>query len=130
MSAMTARRITAASFGTLWGATIIAGVFWLQIGHPERGRPWLAAIIGAEPVHIVAHVILYGTLACAMRRATRRAWVAFALMACFAILQEAAQSLWWGRAFGPGEFFDLGVDGAAAAAVLVFVARRERRVEA
>ena len=80
------RRMAFGSFGAAWSACILVGAMWLQLAHPENGRPWLARLMGAEPLHIVAHLVLYGTLAFAMRRATGRAWLAVIAVAAIAVL--------------------------------------------
>ncbi len=98
----------------MWGATVIAGVFWVRYAAPEQHRPRLARLMASEPAHIVAHSVLYGALTAMAYFATRRAWLAFAVVAAVALLQESAQSVWWGRAFGPSEYFDFGVDAIAA----------------
>jgi hypothetical protein len=111
-------RIASAAAVGAWGSAVVAFALWLRIATPERGRPWLATIMASEPFHIAAHLMLYGVLTAFAWRATRRLWASALAVTVFAVVQEAAQSVWWGRAFERGEYFDLAVDAVAAAIVL------------
>ena len=111
-------RVRAAYLAGVWGSSLIVAVLWLKYAPPAAGT-WLARVMVLEAVHIVAHLFLYGVLTALAWIATRRAWTSALIVAGFAIAQEAAQSIWWGRAFGGAEWFDLGVDAVAVAAVLV-----------
>lgn len=101
-----------------WGSAVVAAALWLKYAPPASGT-WLARASASEAVHIVAHTFLYGVLAALAHVATGRLLASALFVAVFAIAQEGAQSVWFGRPFGSAELFDLGVDAAAAAIVLV-----------
>jgi hypothetical protein len=113
---MRARRRWLLSLALMWSVALIGGALALRVLHPERWLPLLGRLGRHEAVHVVAHVVLYGTLAAACVRLSRRPWVPLAVVAGVGLLQEAAQSS-FGKGMGAAEAFDLAVDLAAAAAV-------------
>jgi hypothetical protein len=119
-------RIGAACFAVVWGSAVVVAALWLKYAPPAAGT-WLARVMAPEAVHIVAHLFLYGVLAALAWIATRRAWSSALIVAVFAIAQEAAQSIFWGRAFGGAEWFDLGVDSLAVFVVLATRRARSQR---
>jgi hypothetical protein len=121
-------RVAAACAATAWGSALVAGALWLKYAPPDP-ETWVGRASASEPLHIVAHAILYGVLAALAWIATRRWWTSALVVALFAVAQEAAQTVWWGRGFGPAEWFDFGVDAAAVAIVLVVVPRAGRPSE-
>jgi len=114
--------VGAACVAVAWGSAVVVAALWLRYAPPAAGT-WLARATASETVHIGAHAFLYGVLAALARIATRRWWTSALVVAVFALAQEAAQSVWWGRGFGAAEYFDLGVDAVAAAIVLASWAR-------
>jgi hypothetical protein len=120
------RSVGAGCVAVAWGSTVVVAALWLKYAPPAAGT-WLARVMASEAVHIAAHMFLYGVLAALARIATQRAWTSALIVAFFAIAQEAAQSIWWGRAFGGAEWFDLGVDALAAAVVLAMRPGAPRR---
>lgn len=110
----------------LLGAAYVLGAVWIRHGHPGLDATWFAAAKASEPVHIAAHLVLYGTCAAAV---LARFGPRFVLPATLAVggLQELAQVV-GARPFGAPEAFDLGVDGLAATLVLLgAVAQRTRQ---
>jgi len=104
-----------------WAAAITAGAIAL---HYLRLPGRLGDLAANEPAHVVAHLLLYGTLAalvCTWAR-DRQQWQVFAVVGVAGLVQEACQTVLFGSAMGRHEAFDLSVDLAAAA--LVVVARR------
>ena len=105
--------------------------------HPPRDGSLFAVILASEPVHLVAHSVLYGGLAVALAawcfptadvavsRAVkwRRALFAGACFVGIAGAQECVQALSRQRLPGPEEGFDLAVDSAAATLGLIAWAR-------
>lgn len=99
----------------LWGMA-----WWLQ-GYVSPTR-WVRDALRSEPVHITAHVLLYGTLYALCRalcgRSTRAARVApVVITLAIALTQELVQVKTYRRTFGGGELFDLLVDSVAIALV-------------
>ncbi len=89
--------------------------------------PALRALLMSEAFHIPAHLMLYGGFAALCRaQLGDRPGVVIFNVAAVALAQEAAQSLLFGRALGPGELFDLFVDAVAVAIVLVGARRWTR----
>jgi hypothetical protein len=102
----------------IWGPTIGALALCIRFGRPEERSALIAACVASEPFHIVAHVILYGTLAwLTARRFGDRAAAVLGVVLGMGVAQELAQVV-GARAFGRAELFDLMVDGLAALAVL------------
>lgn len=118
----------------------VSMALFLERFAPAEGS-FFARLLGAEIVHLIAHSLLYGTLAVALCRwwftpaafeGTRRARALRALgaAACFVAIagaQELTQALARGRLPGSEEFFDLLVDGTAACVGLIVWSRVERR---
>ncbi len=104
-------------------------------------RGLFATLTDAEITHLIAHTILYGSLAAALGEwwfprasldASRgeRARRALAAALCFVAIagaQELTQSLSRGRLPNQEEFFDLAVDGSAATLGLIVWTRFDRR---
>jgi hypothetical protein len=88
--------------------------------------------MGSEPVHVAAHLILYGTLALQLRAALgARPVIVFTAVIAFGVAQETAQ-VFHARSFGGPEIFDLCVDAVATAIALGawhLRTRRRRSVE-
>jgi hypothetical protein len=114
---------------------------WL-LEHLSLARiPRLDRFVREEPVHLVAHTLLYGALAVALARwwlppavlaATRRARTSRAVAAalCFALIaatQELVQALHRDRLWGREEYFDLLVDVTGACLGLIAWTRFDRR---
>lgn len=116
-------RVGAAVLAMVWGCALIAGALRLRYSPPAPGTFW-DRLLSAEPVHIAAHLFLYGMLAAIGWVATRRLWASVLIVAVFAIAQEGAQSVWWGRWFGRAEFFDFGVDAVGATVALALMRSR------
>lgn len=116
-------RVGRALAALAWGSAVVVAALWLKYAPPAPGT-WLARVSASEPVHIVAHLFLYGVLAALAWTATRRWWSSALIVAVFAIAQEAAQSMWWGRAFGAPELFDFAVDATGAAIALAVTCRK------
>jgi hypothetical protein len=132
---MRARSVVAAM-----ALAFVSMAFLLERLPPAEASPF-AWLLRQEPVHLVAHSLLYGALAIALVRwwlppsafeMTRRARALRALGAtvCFfavAATQELVQALHRGHLWGSEELFDLFVDGVAACAGLIVWTRFERR---
>lgn len=113
--------------------------FVLEKHHPRDGS-LLADVLACEPVHLVAHSLLYGGLAAALATwcfpastlaasrvsMLRRALVAGGCFVAIAGAQECEQALLRRRLPGPEEGFDLAVDSAAATLGLIAWARFNR----
>lgn len=125
---MTTRRLLArVTLASAWGGCIVAGALWLKLARPESRHAWLAVLMGSEPVHVAAHLVLYGALALLVRMAVgRREIVVFACVLLAGVAQETAQVIHV-RSFGRGEAFDLFVDAVAALVVLGAIRLVERR---
>jgi hypothetical protein len=132
---MRARSIVAAM-----ALVFVSMAFALERLPPAEDSP-LAWLVRQEPVHLVAHSLLYGALAVALvrwwlppsafdaprRERARRALGAAACFAAIAGAQELVQALHRGRLWGTEELFDLLVDGVGACAGLIVWTRFERR---
>ncbi len=112
----------------------------LGLSPPAEGS-LVARVTGVELVHLVAHSVLYGSLAAALAawwfpaeslvesrraRVRRAAWAAL----CFGAIagaQELAQAVTRARLPAGEELFDLGVDVAAATLGLIAWSRFDRR---
>lgn len=127
---MTPRRAFAAFLVVLFAAALWGGAWAAQTWVPKNLV--VRRTIHAEWFHIAAHLLLYGTLYLLARRAL--AWregtpgirIAVALTLAIAAVQEAVQCVAYRRRPGPGELFDLIVDGCAILAVHRWLARRDR----
>jgi len=111
------------AFVTFWAVSIMAGAHWLKVSAPERASPLLAALSASEPVHVVAHLILYGTLAAACTRLLRGRVLAILLTVAVGVAQEKIQLLAAGRGMSTPELFDLAVDALAATVAATICAR-------
>lgn len=106
-----------------------AMAWWLQsYVSPTR---WVRDALRSEPVHVTAHLLLYGTLYALSRalcgRGSRAARVAPVLLTlAIALAQEMVQVKTYRRTFGGGELFDLLVDSVAIALVEWRARRRAR----
>ena len=123
-----------------WALTLIAAALALERFAPGRGG-LVERCLQAEPVHLVAHALLYGTLAALLAgrwfapdalaspaaRLRRRALAAGATFLLAAGAQELAQALARGRAPSMEEYFDLAVDVAGAALGLIAWAAADAR---
>jgi hypothetical protein len=90
------------------------------------GVPVVAWLASYEVVHIVGHLLLYGSLmALALRAGLSEARAAL-LTLFIAAMQEGVQLISAGRAPGLPELFDIGVDAVAVIAVIVVTRRRRR----
>ncbi|SRR5260221_5608863 len=110
----------------VWGPLITVFVLWFRVARPQDHSAFVAAIVASEPFHVLAHSVLYGTLAWLVIRrfGDRIAWV-LGIVLAMGLVQELAQVVGV-RAFGGPELFDLAVDATAALGVLT--ARRIARV--
>src|SRR5262245_17200204 len=94
------------AFTAVWvigmGVVLVVAAAYLKLFTPEDEikRSLLKAVVASEFVHIPAHLILYGTLTVGWYRLSGGRWLT-ALLAVLAVgvLQEAAQSLLFGRWF-------------------------------
>jgi len=110
-----------------WAAAITLGAVLLHYFPPGRG--WVARAANSEAVHVVAHLLLYGTLTLLGLRASGvRAALAVAATVATGALQEGAQTVLFGIRPGRPELFDLTVDLAAALTVVVLFRARAARV--
>lgn len=124
---MTPRRAPAALLVMFFAAALWSGAWAAQTWVPKSAL--VRRTLHAEGFHIAAHLLLYGTLYLLVRRAL--AWregaavrIAVALTLTVAAVQEAIQCVAYRRRPGPGELFDLIVDGCAILAVHRWLARR------
>ncbi len=103
------------SLYVLWGLGITVGALWIRAGHPLVHHPLLTRAANSEPVHILAHIAVYGgcTALALMRLSPVRAVGATLALG---LIQELAQVV-GARGFGAGELYDLAVDGLAAGLV-------------
>lgn len=105
-----------AAAAAAWAAAITAFAVALHYARPTGA---LAKVANSEPAHVVAHLLLYGALAALVARALRGwSWKVFALVAAAGLLQEAAQTLFFGVAMGRHEAYDFTIDLAGCAAAL------------
>ncbi|MFO0653149.1 MAG: hypothetical protein U0326_43420 [Polyangiales bacterium] len=121
-------------------ALCLVAMAW-ALEHFALPRGLVARLTDAELTHLIAHTILYGSLAAAIGawwfpRASldaskrERAKRALAAALCFALIagaQELTQSLSRGRLPNQEEFFDLAVDGSAATLGLIVWTHFDRR---
>jgi hypothetical protein len=124
------RRWITASWTILLSALLIGGAIYLKAYDPlgRLAPPALRAFFKSELCHVPAHMLLYGTLTLGCRLLSGRGWrpTLLAVLAV-ALLQEAGQSLLFGRGMGGAELFDLGVDLAVSVAVLLMMDWRAER---
>ena len=96
-------------------AGLWVGAWWLQ--NYVSSWIWLRNLLRSEPLHIGAHLILYGSCYSFLRRATaghpRSVIIASVATLFVGCVQESIQCLTYGRAWGKGEVFDISVDAAA-----------------
>lgn len=111
----------------LWSAALCSGAAWIRYGYPQRHSSLFARLLEAEPAHVIGHLVLYGSLA-ALLALRHRPWLVLTLTLAVGAAQELVQ-VTGRRDFGSAEWFDLAVDGSAAALVVVgrAVGRREHR---
>ena len=111
----------------VWGVAIVVGALYLKLARPETEHAWLALLMGSEPFHVFAHLVLYGALALLLRSALgARSVIVFAAVIAVGAAQETAQ-VFHARRFGGPELFDLCVDAIAAAIALGAWHLRARR---
>ncbi len=114
------------SIPLLWGLSISLFALWLRFARLETYSVSLARLMGDERVHVVAHLLLYGTLALLARRFIgRRVPVVVGTVLAMGAIQELAQVV-GARTPGWPELFDLAVDTAAALTVCGLAAGLER----
>lgn len=101
----------------LFGLACILGAGWVRVGNPGLQTAWFDAAKLSEPFHVFAHAVLYGTCAALVLRRFGPAWAVPATLSV-GLFQELAQVV-GRRPFGEPELFDLGVDGLAAALVVL-----------
>jgi VanZ family protein len=123
-----------------WALTLITAALALE-RFPPRPDGVLGRLIQTEPAHLVAHALLYGTLAALLAwrwfpadaldaprdHMRRRALAAGATFLLVAGAQELAQALSRGRGPGAEEYFDLAVDVAGACLGMIAWAAADRR---
>lgn len=99
---------------------MVGGAIVLKVTDIGPQSPALRALLMSEAFHIPAHLVLYGGFAalCRTQLGNRVGLILFNVFAV-ALAQEAAQSVLFGRAPGPGELFDLFVDAVAVLIVLL-----------
>jgi hypothetical protein len=110
----------------LFSSALWLGAWWLQ-GYVS---PSLAVrnLLRSEPIHIAAHLVLYGalyTICRALVGPSNRLGIAPAVMLTLAIafVQEMVQVRTYRRTFAEGELFDLAVDTVAITAVELWLRR-------
>lgn len=108
------------------GATLVACAFFLERITPVAGS-LVARAIACEPLHIVAHSLLYGAFAMALAASRWRPVRAVAVFCLVAGGQELVQALSRSRAPGAEELFDLVVDAAGATVGLIAWSRFDER---
>jgi hypothetical protein len=115
------------AFVIAWSVALLCGAYYLR-AHPSL--PGILGVLAAsEPAHIVAHSLLYGTLAAGCYAvAPRPVWAAPLVTLAVAVLQEGAQTVAFGKPMGGPEAFDLLVDTLAMTFVLTWLHRRDRHV--
>jgi hypothetical protein len=101
----------------LWCLFILGGVGFFQPLFTTNSV--LAFFASFEAVHIVAHTILYGTLAFLGRRAGLSVALALTITICIGALQEGVQLAYAHRGPGLPELFDICVDAVAASLALL-----------
>jgi hypothetical protein len=103
---------------------LVGGAIMLKLTDADQSVTlWgLNDFFSSEYFHVPAHMLLYSTLTAGIYGMTRWRWL-YVLITVLAIgfVQEAAQSLLFGRSMGSGEVFDLGVDLFIANLVLVII---------
>jgi hypothetical protein len=99
-----------------WSACLLVGA-WL-IRPITQHVAFVDRLASHEAVHIVAHLVLYGTATVLARRAGLRPAHAALLAMTIAVLQESAQVIQVGRWPEGSELFDLCVDGVAVMVAL------------
>jgi hypothetical protein len=110
-----------------WGVAIVVGALYLKLARPEDRHPWLAVLMGSEPFHVFAHLVLYGALALLLRATLGvRPVIVFFTVIAVGVAQETAQ-VFHVRGFGGAELFDLCVDALAATMALGAWHLRARR---
>lgn len=123
-----------------WALALIAAALYLERWPPAHGSP-VGRFLAAEPVHIVAHTLLYGSLSAllawrwfptdaldAPRAALRsRVLAAGASFLAVAGAQELVQVLSRQRMPNAEEYFDLAVDVSGASLGLIAWSLADRR---
>ncbi len=103
---------------------LIGGAIALKLTRvEERLTLWgLNDFFRSEYFHVSAHIFLYGTLTAGIYGVLRRQWRrTLQAVMTLGLVQEAAQSLLFGRAMGSGELCDLGIDLLSASLVLLTI---------
>jgi VanZ family protein len=108
----------------LWSLGLITFAAMLKLLDPILRNTQGSVILGWEPLHIVAHTFLYGTLSWLVMRHLKQLPWAVVVALTVGVLQEATQLAFGHRGPGLPEIFDLAVDGTAATlAVVLFPPR-------
>jgi hypothetical protein len=103
----------------LWGLGVSAGALWIRFCRPQEDFALFRRMIDSEPVHVVAHSLIYGSLASlSLRFFSPHGSTALLLVLVLGLIQELSQVLGV-RAFGGPELFDLAVDLSAAGLVVL-----------
>ncbi len=109
----------------LWGLGVSAGALWIRFWRPQEDFALFRRMIDSEPVHVVAHSLIYGSLASlSLRYFSPHPSTALLLVLVLGLIQELSQVLGV-RPFGGPELFDLGVDLFAAGVVVVLTPHRK-----
>ncbi len=119
----------------------LVGMAWGLERFPLAAGTWVGRIVGAELTHLVAHAVLYGSLAVVIavwwfppealdEERPAKTWRALGASLCFALVataQELTQALSRGRIVSGEEIFDLSVDAAGACLGLIAWATLDAR---
>jgi hypothetical protein len=98
----------------VWGLGVSLGALWIRFGRPQDDSPLFQRMIDSEPVHVLAHSLIYGSLALlSLRFFSPKPGIALLLVLCLGLIQELSQVVGI-RAFAGPELFDLAVDLTAA----------------
>jgi len=111
-----------------WAAAITGAAVALHFARLPRA---LGKVASYEPVHVAAHLLLYGVLAALVASWLRGwGWKVLAAVAVAGFGQEACQTLGFGLPMGAHEAKDFAVDllGAAIAMGMARLARAARPV--
>jgi hypothetical protein len=112
----------------LWSLCLVAFAAILKLADPVLRTTPFAAILDWEPLHIIAHTFLYGTLCRLVMRHLKRMSRAVTVTLTIGALQEATQLVFGHRGPGLPELFDLVVDGTAATLAVVLYPPRALNV--